>query len=104
MFVFPGGVHEDKDEQDAIPFIKDRDAVSKITGLRELFEEAGVLLVPNRNDPNMSHAVRLDSENNVKWQHLVHENASNFAPLLKHLNAVPAVSSLHYWVTFTTVS
>jgi len=102
VFVFPGGVAEEGDAAVARHFgDRTADGAPKITGLRELFEEAGVLLTcePGHKD---AVPVKMSPGEKKKWQQKVHKDAKEFENLLEVTGKAPALSALHYWVTFVT--
>jgi len=99
LFVFPGGVEDEFDSDLALRIGANKRDASKITAIRELFEEAGVLLAEKPGTP-FAHAVTLQDQS--VWQKRVHDNAQDFEVLLKTVSSSPALSGLHYWVTFIT--
>jgi len=98
VYVFPGGVTEDVDQEIANRYSpNDSRGKMKVTGIRELFEEAGVLLTKNSDNADLAHPVSAP-----EWQDKVHNDPGKFQSLLTSLNCEPAIDSLEYIVTFTT--
>eukprot|EP01080_Neovahlkampfia_damariscottae_P004268 gene4268-7604_t len=99
-YVFPGGATEEK--EDSCEYWKDLfkkkykkqltpEDSSKITGIRELFEESGILLV----DPE-------PTENFDSWREKIHDNAAEFKNLCEKRNFLPALDKLlpfSHWTT-----
>ncbi|GBG24770.1 Nucleoside diphosphate-linked moiety X motif 19 [Hondaea fermentalgiana] len=103
MYVFPGGVAEDGDAGVASAYGgQDKVDAAKLTGIRELFEEAGVLLTAQDNKPGHAQAVVISKEETKEWQKRVHDDAAQFKPMLEKYRQAPALSALHYWITFIT--
>ena len=69
-----------------------------MTGIRELFEEAGVLL---QKSMTAKQAVAKPL-NDHSWQDRVHDDAAEMGKLLDELQVAPAIDALKYWVTFIT--
>ncbi|KAK3273331.1 hypothetical protein CYMTET_18419 [Cymbomonas tetramitiformis] len=83
MYTFPGGVHEKEDND------------LRMTAIRELFEEAGVLLC-DRYCGDVSE----DSFN--AWRSSVRQDPSQFQEMLNQLHARTRSSELHHFCTFMT--
>jgi 8-oxo-dGTP pyrophosphatase MutT (NUDIX family) len=81
-FVFPGGKAEPEDGDDR-----------ETTAIRELFEEAGVLLVEERVD----HDVRL------AWRKRL-AAGETFGTMLREAQLTPARDRLHWWARWITPS
>jgi len=95
-YVFPGGVSEPCDGPEGTQ------EQSKRCGLRELFEEAGVLLAMSARG-NRAKPVEFKSREEKKaWQKRVHDNPNEFEKLLKEKNVNLATNALFHWVTFIT--
>lgn len=95
-FVFPGGVAESCDGEEGTR------EQSKRCGLRELFEEAGVLLAKSRVGNRAKPVSFASKEERREWQKRVKDNPKEFDQLLKEKNATLATDALFYWVTFIT--
>ncbi len=84
MFTFPGGVADPSDSD------------LKETVVRELFEEAGILLAKPGYD-------KISLASNIqKWRGAVHQNAAEFKAILSAVNAYPSYNQLHHYCTFLT--
>ena len=95
-FVFPGGVVEQCDGPEGSP------EQSKRCGLRELFEEAGVLLTKSARG-NRTKPVEFSSPAERRsWQKKVHDHPLEFEKLVKEKNVILATSALFHWITFIT--
>jgi recombination protein RecT len=81
-FVFPGGKSEPED------------ASPEETAIRELFEEAGVLVT----DAPVSEADRL------AWRKRLAAGEATFAEMLEALGVRPALDRMHYWARWITPS
>jgi nucleoside diphosphate-linked moiety X motif protein 19 len=110
MYVFPGGVAEEAADRavaaahsgGALP---SDESVAKVTGIRELFEEAGVLLCASEGGGARTHlaaAHNLPAREQRQWQQAVHADAGKFQELLRLVERPPALGGLHYFVTFIT--
>jgi nucleoside diphosphate-linked moiety X motif protein 19 len=94
-FVFPGGVAESCDGPEGTA------EQSKRCGLRELFEEAGVLLAKSKG--NRARPVKFSSVTERReWQKRVHDNPQEFENLLKEKQVKLATNALFHWITFIT--
>lgn len=100
VYVFPGGVSEKSDGPAGAR------ATSKKAGLRELFEEAGVLLTESRDGGNAmvakSYKFNSSKEKKKEWQKKVHDNAEAFDEMISQLGVKPAIDSMAYMCTFIT--
>jgi len=96
-YVFPGGVAEPCDGPEG------SQEQSKRCGLRELFEEAGVLLAKSTKGKNRAYPVKFASVAERKeWQKRVHDDPNEFDKLLKEKKVNLATSSMFHWITFIT--
>lgn len=99
MRTLKGGVAEECDRDIAAKYApEDPRANSKVTGIRELFEEAGVLL--QQCDSNQKAVAKPVQDHT--WQERVHDSAQEMGSLLEELQVAPAIEALKYWVTFIT--
>jgi len=95
-FIFPGGVVEACDGPE------NSEEQSKRCGLRELFDEAGVLLSKAMKG-NSAEPVKFGSlTERLEWQKRVHDNPNEFERLLREKNVRLPLDSLFYWITFVT--
>ena len=94
LFVFPGGVIEPQDGTGR--------AASKRCGLRELFEEVGVLLTASPSDKCLARAVDLPPQQRHRWMGSVHEDAGKFEELLQSQHVHLPLDALGFVVTFIT--
>ncbi|XP_068147226.1 acyl-coenzyme A diphosphatase NUDT19 [Drosophila tropicalis] len=74
-----------------------RDISLRITALREAFEEVGILLCRQRGNlwhgsPSLVHPAE-----HSEWQQKVHNDASQFLELCRHLDVIPDLWTLHEW-------
>lgn len=77
-----------------------RDISLRITAIREVFEEVGLLLCLNANQFHQSRnswANGITNFNRKYWQTKVHNSAKEFLILCKHLNVIPDLWSLAEW-------
>jgi len=93
--VFPGGVAEpcDWDRLFESSVQKFSDLQQRITGIRELFEETGVLLT----QPRASDASTVEP-----WRDRIQQDATQFVEMCKTLNIRPDTSCLHPWTRLIT--
>jgi nucleoside diphosphate-linked moiety X motif protein 19 len=102
-FVFPGGVEESSDGIGTGSKALSPLEQSKRCGLRELFEEAGVLLTTSSKSKFRAKPVQfLSKEEKRAWQKRVHDDPKEFDRLLKEKNVVLATNALFHWITFIT--
>lgn len=95
-FVFPGGVVESTDGPEGTH------EQLKRCGLRELFEEVGVLLT-FKGAGKSTRAVKFtDQAERISWQNRVKTNAAEFDLLLKEKKVVLATDALFHMIHFTT--
>src|SRR5262245_1499662 len=87
-FVFPGGVAEPCDGPEG------SQEQSKRCGLRELFEEAGVLLTKSARGNRTKPVQFASTAERRSWQKKVHDNPLEFENLLKEKNVTLATSAL----------
>ncbi len=114
LFVFPGGVHEEFDAVFGahVASCKGVDAAKahlKLTGLRELFEETGILLAASGPDSQKEvscRSIRMENKALKMWQGKVHAHAAAFEALVEeHVESQGLQLPLHSlcdWVTFLT--
>jgi nucleoside diphosphate-linked moiety X motif protein 19 len=96
-YVFPGGVTEACDGPDG------SQEQAKRCGLRELFEEAGVLLATSNKGRTRARQVKFDSVvERRQWQKRVHDDPMEFERLLKEKQVKLATNALFHWCTFIT--
>lgn len=80
------------------------EVTSRITAIRETFEELGILLCKTRDN----FAQRSLSSHNLHnfdvkfWQKEVHNNSLKFLELCKSLNVAPDLWGLHKWSAWLT--
>lgn len=107
-WTFPGGVFDPWDET-VIPTISSISktertlAVSRVCGLRELFEETGVLLLAAHDTAKQ----KLSAAQRSEWQHRIQKDASELGSMLQHLgeSSVPCqlgIDRLEHITTFIT--
>jgi nucleoside diphosphate-linked moiety X motif protein 19 len=105
-FVFPGGVFETDDESTEWLKLYDqfntkygknqKFSSSKLTGIREVFEESGLLIAPQEVQISASDLRQVD------WRTIVHENAFKFRELFEKYHSVPDVNALTLFSQWTT--
>ncbi|XP_017015818.2 acyl-coenzyme A diphosphatase NUDT19 [Drosophila takahashii] len=78
----------------------------RLTALRETFEELGILLCRDSKSltSTSGYGKFYDQFDRVHWQHIVHNDASQFLELCKQLDVLPDVWSLHEWSAWRTPS
>lgn len=80
----------------------------RITGIREVFEESGVLLCKSRNAHSSARPSKLASclsgHEIQKWQKKVQTNASEFINLCRNFECFPDIWSLQEWSNWLTPS
>ncbi|XP_039483410.1 nucleoside diphosphate-linked moiety X motif 19 [Drosophila santomea] len=78
----------------------------RLTAIRETFEELGILLCRDSKSftSTSGYGKFYDQFDRVHWQHIVHNNASQFLELCKQLDVLPDVWSLHEWSVWRTPS
>lgn len=85
-----------------------RTASLRITGIREVFEESGVLLCKHRHACSSTQpskwASYLSGQEIKKWQKKVQEDASEFINLCRNLECLPDIWSLQEWSNWLTPS
>ncbi|XP_016975949.2 nucleoside diphosphate-linked moiety X motif 19 [Drosophila rhopaloa] len=88
-----------------------RDIALRLTALRETFEEVGILICTNQDslkswDSKSGHprTLLLEPSDRSEWQHRVHNNASQFLELCRHLNVIPNLWSLQEWSIWRTAA
>ncbi|XP_075151315.1 acyl-coenzyme A diphosphatase NUDT19-like isoform X2 [Haematobia irritans] len=77
-----------------------RDISLRITAIREVFEEVGILLCRTKSQLFCKHegcGIIYENFNQSYWQEKVHDNPAEFLKLCRHLNVVPDIWSLHEW-------
>ncbi|XP_023719111.1 nucleoside diphosphate-linked moiety X motif 19 isoform X2 [Cryptotermes secundus] len=78
----------------------------RITGIRETFEESGVLLCKSRRAHSLTRpskwASYLSGHEIQKWQKKVQENASEFISLCRNFECFPDIWSLQEWSNWLT--
>ncbi|XP_046398494.1 acyl-coenzyme A diphosphatase NUDT19-like [Ischnura elegans] len=80
----------------------------RITAIRELFEECGLLLakkasyVADKEYLNSGWSSFLHSHEILKWQRRVHDNPGEFIKLCEEVQCVPDVWSLKDWIIWLT--
>lgn len=95
LFVFPGGVAEPTDGPQGSM------EQSKRCGLRELFEESGVLLAQSKG--NRAKPVKFASKKERKaWMKKVHDDPAQFDMLLREKRVKLATDALFHWISFIT--
>jgi nucleoside diphosphate-linked moiety X motif protein 19 len=110
MYVFPGGVAEESADRAVAAAYSggappSDESVAKVTGIRELFEEAGVLLCASEGGGARTHlaaAHNLPEREQRRWQQAVHADAGKFQELLQLVQRPPGLGGLHFFVTFIT--
>ncbi|XP_017153619.2 nucleoside diphosphate-linked moiety X motif 19 [Drosophila miranda] len=90
---------------------EDTDAIDtglslRLTALRETFEELGILLCRDAKTltSTSGYGQFYEQFDRAHWQHLVHNDASQFLELCKQLEVVPDIWSLHDWSVWRTPS
>jgi nucleoside diphosphate-linked moiety X motif protein 19 len=78
----------------------------RITGIRETFEESGILLCKSKyahslNEPS-KWASYFSGREIKKWQEKVQENADEFINLCRHFECYPDIWSLQEWSNWLT--
>jgi len=83
-----------------------RSLALRLTALRETFEELGILLCRDSKSltSTSGYGKFYDQFDRVHWQHIVHNDASQFLKLCKQLEVLPDVWSLHEWSVWRTPS
>ncbi|XP_017033653.1 acyl-coenzyme A diphosphatase NUDT19 [Drosophila kikkawai] len=91
-----------------------KDIALRLTALREAFEEVGILICVSRDSFNNwdstakglpPRALLLDPiSDRTEWQRRVHNDASQFLELCKHLNVIPNLWALHEWSVWRTAA
>ncbi|XP_017069823.2 nucleoside diphosphate-linked moiety X motif 19 [Drosophila eugracilis] len=88
-----------------------RDIALRLTALRETFEEVGILICTNQDsfrdwDSKSGHPCTflLEPSERSEWQHRVHNNASQFLELCRHLNVIPNLWTLQEWSIWRTAA
>jgi len=83
-----------------------RSIALRLTALRETFEELGILLCRDSRTltSTSGYGKFYDQFDRVHWQHIVHNDASQFLELCKQLEVLPDVWSLHEWSVWRTPS
>jgi nucleoside diphosphate-linked moiety X motif protein 19 len=79
----------------------------RITGIRETFEESGVLLCKSKcahSSQPSSWASYLSGHEIKNWQRKVQEDASEFISLCRHFECYPDIWSLQEWSNWLTPS
>lgn len=78
----------------------------RLTALRETFEEMGILLCRDRKTLTSidGYAQFNEQFDRKHWQHIVHNDASEFLTLCEELDVVPDLWSLHEWSAWRTPS
>lgn len=104
FYVFPGGVTEPIHDKALANKLGSTSAenIAKITGIRELFEEAGVLLIENKEKTIDAKVHSLEISKKQKFQKLIHDDPSLFEKFLEDESVIPADEHLHFWTTFIT--
>jgi nucleoside diphosphate-linked moiety X motif protein 19 len=78
----------------------------RITGIREVFEESGILLCKSvRAHSSSQHskwASYLSGHEIQKWQKKVQQNANEFISLCRHFKCYPDILSLQEWSNWLT--
>jgi nucleoside diphosphate-linked moiety X motif protein 19 len=78
----------------------------RITGIRETFEESGILLCKNKHAHSFSEpsiwASYLSGYEINKWQEKVQENGNEFINLCRHFECYPDIWSLQEWSNWLT--
>lgn len=78
----------------------------RITGIRETFEESGVLLCKSRHAHSLTRpskwASYLSGHEIQKWQKKVQGNASEFISLCRNFECLPDIWSLQEWSNWLT--
>jgi nucleoside diphosphate-linked moiety X motif protein 19 len=85
-----------------------RTASLRITGIREVFEESGVLLCKSWHAHSSAQPSKwascLSGHEVQKWQRKVQENASEFINLCRNFECFPDIWSLQEWSNWLTPS
>nr|XP_017108858.2 nucleoside diphosphate-linked moiety X motif 19 [Drosophila bipectinata] len=78
----------------------------RLTAIRETFEELGILLCRDKKSLSSTsgYGKFYDQFDRARWQHVVHNDASQFLELCNHLDVVPDVWSLFEWSVWRTPS
>ncbi|XP_017117012.1 nucleoside diphosphate-linked moiety X motif 19 [Drosophila elegans] len=78
----------------------------RLTAIRETFEELGILLCRDSKSltSTSGYAKFHEQFDRVHWQHIVHNDASQFLELCKKLEVFPDVWALHEWSAWRTPS
>ncbi|XP_034667133.1 nucleoside diphosphate-linked moiety X motif 19 [Drosophila subobscura] len=78
----------------------------RLTAIRETFEELGILLCRDAKTLTSTSGYGQFHEqfDRAHWQHVVHNDASQFLELCKLLDVLPDVWSLHDWSAWRTPS
>lgn len=108
-FVYPGGVVEEQDHQpeilsschggsaeagELLPFM--------IAGIRELFEESGLLLARNEDGVPFRANRQEVSERFVVYRDLLNRRKTTFAEILRQEGLSPAFDQLHHYAHWIT--
>eukprot|EP01100_Stratorugosa_tubuloviscum_P014456 TRINITY_DN7745_c0_g1_i1.p1 TRINITY_DN7745_c0_g1~~TRINITY_DN7745_c0_g1_i1.p1 ORF type:complete len:318 (-),score=130.38 TRINITY_DN7745_c0_g1_i1:4-957(-) len=118
--VFPGGLVEKSDEEakwvelfkssklyQNFSFtleseLQKRDFFSRITALRELFEETNIAIIEeNKAIENIQNLTKLQKEC-LTWRNEIRSDASKFYEMCTKLNILPAINKLIPWTRWTT--
>ncbi|GAA95929.1 uncharacterized protein L969DRAFT_44232 [Mixia osmundae IAM 14324] len=102
-YVFPGGnVDRAADEVLAARLVPQEleSATLRICAIRETFEECGILLARDAQGRRIEWPGNGDSK--LAWRERVHDDASQFAELLKELDATPSLDLLAPRANWTT--
>ncbi|XP_034667132.1 nucleoside diphosphate-linked moiety X motif 19 [Drosophila subobscura] len=89
-----------------------RDISLRLTALREAFEEVGLLLCANEEGIRSWHATTegeprtllLQPDDRSQWQQRVHDDATQFLALCKHLHVLPNLWCLLEWSAWRTAA
>jgi len=88
-----------------------RDIALRLTALRESFEEVGILICTSQTefkewDTKSCHprTLLLQPGERSEWQHRVHNDASQFLELCRHLNVIPNLWALQEWSIWRTAA
>ncbi|XP_055389833.1 acyl-coenzyme A diphosphatase NUDT19-like isoform X2 [Condylostylus longicornis] len=84
----------------------DREISLRINAIRETFEEVGVLLCRKKSELDFSKSNGFgnfhENFDRIKWQEVVHNDASRFLELCETLDVVPDVWNLSEWSDWLT--
>ncbi|XP_016962273.1 acyl-coenzyme A diphosphatase NUDT19 [Drosophila biarmipes] len=88
-----------------------RDIALRLTALRETFEEVGILICTSQTNfkewdskSAQPRTLLLEPKERTEWQHRVHNDASQFLELCRHLNVIPNLWSLYEWSIWRTAA